>query len=137
MVPLNCFYDIRRENSKDRFIYYDQEFYWENCPAKAILHRSLSLIYDGTDKEFEQFIPRKEIMDRFGLTECEDIWSRMSSKFTQKLRNQAELETYYRNRRVNARICIQTGKRLIMMQELIMICLLIYLRVSMMKQVIR
>ena len=103
MVPLNCFYDIRRENSKDRFIYYDQEFYWENCPAKAILHRSLSLIYDGTDKEFEQFIPRKEIMDRFGLTECEDIWSRMSSKFTQKLRNQAELETYYRNRRVNAR----------------------------------
>lgn len=103
MVPLNCFYDGSRKNPRDRFIYYDQEFYIENCPAKAILHRSLSLIYDGTDSEFEQLIPRKEIMDRFGLTECEDIWSRMSSKFTQKLRNQAELETYYRNRRVNGR----------------------------------
>ncbi len=103
MVPLNCFYDVSRKNPKDRYIYYDQEFYIENCPAKAILHRSLSLIYDGTDSEFEQLIPRKEIMDRFGLTECEDIWSRMSSKFTQKLRNQAELETYYRNRRVNSR----------------------------------
>lgn len=103
MVPLNCFYDGSRKNPRDRFIYYDQEFYIENCPAKAILHRSLSLLYDVTDSEFEQLIPRKEIMDRFGLTECEDIWSRMSSKFTQKLRNQAELETYYRNRRVNGR----------------------------------
>ena len=103
MVPLNCFYDGSRKNPRDRFIYYDQEFYIENCPAKAILHRSLSLLYDVADSEFEQLIPRKEIMDRFGLTECEDIWSRMSSKFTQKLRNQAELETYYRNRRVNGR----------------------------------
>ena len=103
MVPLNCFYDGSRKNPRDRFIYYDQEFYIENCPAKAILHRSLSLLYDVADSEFEQLIPRKEIMDRFGLTECEDIWSRMSSKFTQKLRNQAELEIYYRNRRVNGR----------------------------------
>lgn len=112
MVPLNCFYDGSRKNPRDRFIYYDQEFYIENCPAKAILHRSLSLIYDGTDSEFEQLIPRSEIMDRFGLTECEDIWSHMSSKFTQKLRNQAELETYYRNRRVNARTLYTNREKL-------------------------
>lgn len=112
MVPLNCFYDGSRKNPRDRFIYYDQEFYIENCPAKSILHRSLSIIYDGTDKEFEQLIPRSEIMDRFGLTECEDIWSHMSSKFTQKLRNQAELETYYRNRRVNARTLYTNREKL-------------------------
>ncbi len=112
MVPLNCFYDGSRKNPRDRFIYYDQEFYIENCPAKSILHRSLSIIYDGTDKEFEQLIPRSEIMDRFGLTECEDIWSHMSSKFTQKLRNQAELETYYRNRRVDARTLYTNREKL-------------------------
>lgn len=112
MVPLNCFYDAGVKEPKDRFIYYDQEFYWENCPAKAILHRSLSIIYDGTDKEFELLIPRSELMDRFGLTECEDIWSHMSSKFTQKLRNQAELETYYRNRRVNARMLYTNREKL-------------------------
>lgn len=112
MVPLNCFYDGSRKNPRDRFIYYDQEFYIENCPAKSILHRSLSIIYDGTDKEFEQLIPRSEIMDRFELTECEDIWSHMSSKFTQKLRNQAELETYYRNRRVNARTLYTNREKL-------------------------
>ena len=37
MVPLNCFYDGTIEDSRSRFIYYDQEFYWDNCPAKAIM----------------------------------------------------------------------------------------------------
>ena len=32
MVPLNCFYDESAKDAKSRFIYYDQEFYWENCP---------------------------------------------------------------------------------------------------------
>lgn len=104
MVPLNCFYDGTIEDSKSRFIYYDQEFYWDNCPAKAIMYRSISIIYDGTDKEFERIMPRTELLNRYGLAECEDVWQRMSSRFTETLRNQKPLRPYYENKRVDGRI---------------------------------
>lgn len=104
MVPLNCFYDVSIADSKNRFIYYDQEFYIENCPAKAIMYRSITIIYDGTDREFERLIPRKEVLERYGLTECEDIWMRMSAHFTETLRNQKALRPYYENKRVDGRI---------------------------------
>lgn len=103
MMPLNCFYDAGQKNPKDRFIYYDQEFYWENCPAKAVMYRAITIIYDGTDKEFETLIPREKLFERYGLTECSDMWIRMSSRFTDVLRNQKELRPYYERKRVNAR----------------------------------
>ena len=104
MVPLNCFYDGTIEDSRSRFIYYDQEFYWDNCPAKAIMYRSISIIYDGTDKEFERIMPRTELLNRYGLAECEDIWQRMSSRFTETLRKQKQLRPYYENKRIDGRI---------------------------------
>lgn len=104
MVPLNCFYDESAKDAKSRFIYYDQEFYWENCPAKAVMYRSITIIYDGTDKEFERIVPRRELFDRYGLSECEDMWQRMSSRFTDVLRNQKPLRPYYENKRIDGRI---------------------------------
>lgn len=103
MVALNCFYDSTRQNPKERFIFYDQEFFWENCPAKAILYRSIVIIYDSTDKEFEKLVPKEQLFERYGLTECMDIWSRMSSRFTDVLRNVDILEPYFRKKRCNAR----------------------------------
>lgn len=104
MVLLNCFYDDAIKDSKARFIFYDQEFYIENCPAKAILYRSISMIYDGADKEFEELIPQNELMQRYELVECSDIWQRMSDRFTSQLRNQKELAEYYYDKRCDGRI---------------------------------
>lgn len=104
MVPLNCFYDNRQKNPKDRYIYYDQEFYWENCPAKAIMYRAITIIYDGMDKEFEGIIPQKVLFERYGLTECIDIWSRMSYRFIDQLRNQKGLRTYYEKKKIDTRV---------------------------------
>lgn len=101
MVPLNCFYDEAAKNEKDRFIYYDQEFYWENCPANVIMYRSISIIYDGTDKQFERIVPRREMMERYQLTECENIWCRLASRFTIELRNQEELTPFYNKKRTD------------------------------------
>ena len=101
MVPLNCFYNEAAKTEKDRFIYYDQEFYWENCPANVIMYRSISIIYDGTDKQFERIVPRREMMERYQLTECEDIWCRLASRFTTELRNQEELTPFYNKKRTD------------------------------------
>ena len=104
MMPLNCFYDAEQKNPKDRYIYYDQEFYWENCPAKAVMYRAITIIYDGTDKEFERIIPKEKLFERYGLNECSDIWIRMSSRFTEVLRNQKELRPYYEKKRTDGRV---------------------------------
>lgn len=68
------------------------------------MYRSITIIYDGTDKEFERIVPRRELFDRYGLSECEDMWQRMSSRFTDVLRNQKPLRPYYENKRVDDRI---------------------------------
>lgn len=112
MVPLNCFYDVSNSETKNRFIYYDQEFYIENCPAKAIMYRSLSIIYDGTDREFEKAVPIKELLERYDLAECEDIWIRMAGRFTDTLRNQEALAPYYENKRVDYPILYNNRVRL-------------------------
>lgn len=104
MMPLNCFYDVSQKNPKDRFIYYDQEFYWNNCPAKAVMYRAITIIYDGTDQEFEELIPKEKLFDRYGLIECSDIWRRMSGRFTDALRNQKVLIPYYEKERIDGRV---------------------------------
>ena len=68
------------------------------------MYRSISIIYDGTDKEFERIMPRTELLNRYGLAECEDIWQRMSSRFTETLRKQKQLRPYYENKRIDGRI---------------------------------
>ena len=112
MVPLNCFYDNDEKNPKKKFIYYDQEFYWENCPAKAIMYRAITIIYDGMDKEFERIIPKEELFKRYELLECKDLWVRMSARFTDKLRNQQYLKLYYDNKKVNVRTLYTNRERI-------------------------
>lgn len=112
LVPLNCFYDATALDCKSRFIYYDQEFYVENCPAKAIMYRSIIIIFDSSDKEFERIVSRKEILSRYGLLECEDIWKRMENRFLENLRNQKLLQGYYDNKKINYRILYTNREKL-------------------------
>ncbi len=98
MVPLNCFYVEEYDNPLHRFVYYDQEFYWENCPANAIIYRSIIIIYDNTDNEFEALVPKEFFFERYGLFECMDIWECMSMRFNSELRNQREMAPYYYNK---------------------------------------
>lgn len=112
MVPLNCFYDESIPDPKNRFRYYDQEFYVENCPAKAIMYRSITIVYDGTDKYFERMVSKDELLERYGLVECSDIWLRMAGRFTGTLRNQKALRPYYEKKKVDGRILYSNREKI-------------------------
>lgn len=112
MVPLNCFYDESIPDPKNRFRYYDQEFYVENCPAKAIMYRSITIVYDGTDKDFERMVSKDELLERYGLVECSDIWLRMAGRFTGTLRNQKALRPYYEKKKVDGRILYSNREKI-------------------------
>lgn len=94
LVPLNCFY------IDGEFVFYDQEFYQENCPANVIIMRLVDHIYRG-GLEMESILSREYFIDRYQLGKNLDKWRRISGEFLSKLRHQRELrvfnERYQRN----------------------------------------
>lgn len=87
MVPLNAFY------SNDDFLFFDQEFYIENCPAKAVIYRAILIPYCG-DWEVHRLCPLSIMLERYGLAEKQEYWQHYADTFLEKLRdpeNWAEL----------------------------------------------
>lgn len=83
MVPLNAFF-------KDGdFLFFDQEFYLENCPAKAIIYRALLIPYCG-DPEVERLCPKQTMLRRYGLIEKWEYWHKYTDDFFRCLRDPDE-----------------------------------------------
>ena len=62
LIPLNAFFD------KGEILFFDQEYVRENYPAKYVLFRAIHYAYVFTP-ELEKRVPRRELMERFGITE--------------------------------------------------------------------
>lgn len=92
LVCLNCFY------IDGEFVFYDQELYMDNLPAKTILLRTIHLIYRG-NPQLEQYVPYNMMMERYGLQEYRDMFGRFTSKFLDELRNDRELLSYHKTHR--------------------------------------
>lgn len=103
LVVLNGFY-------KDSdFLFYDQELYVENLPAKAVLLRSIDFIYQYNGR-FELILPRNELLKRYHLAEYQDLFYKFIWRFLGKLRNDEELSKYNKEHRRNAGI-INTNRQ--------------------------
>lgn len=92
LVSLNCFY------IEGEFVFYDQELYVENLPAKAILLRTINFVYRGNTR-MEQALPLKEVMERYHLSEYQELWNRFAGHFLNDLRNDTQLASYYKQHR--------------------------------------
>ena len=90
LVPLNCFYQ------NDEFLFYDQEFFWENEAANLILWRALIIVYDG-NPTLNSAIPISDMMDRYGITPFVYEFSLKSGNYFRKLRNQEILQNFNKN----------------------------------------
>lgn len=89
LVPLNCFY------ADGKFLFYDQESYVENLPAKVILVRTIDLIYMGNPQLF-RLMPIEEVKEKYGLMECQDLFYHFVGRFLNELRNDQLLRFYHR-----------------------------------------
>lgn len=87
LVPLNAF---RVEN---KFVFYDQEFYIDNCPANLIMLRCIDIIYMG-DLNVEKSIPKNKLLERYGIVENAGKYRKITNDFLGKLRNKIELASY-------------------------------------------
>ncbi len=105
MVPLNAFY-------KDgQFMFYDQEVYVENLPAKVIMTRVIDLIYAG-NYELYKALSIDELKDRYGLNACKSLFYDFVAKFLDDLRNDNELSSYYKQVRPKMEIINSNRQRM-------------------------
>lgn len=94
LVPLNAFYD-----GKD-YIYYDQELYIENLPAKVIMLRTIDIVY-LKNEYLEDLLSAEDLKKRYGLLQCQDLFCAFTRKFLRDLRNDRILKDYHKMVRKN------------------------------------
>lgn len=105
LIPLNSFYD------GEDYLFYDQETYVENLPAKTIMHRTLITIYLGNWR-LNHILPIEKLRERYGLNACRQLFARFTSKFLNELRNDRILRDYHKAVRKNADIIHSNRQRM-------------------------
>lgn len=105
LVTLNCFW------MKDSFVFYDQELFLENVPAKAILVRSIEFIYKFND-QLDNIIPRKELLERYGLSEHMGLYQKFIKLFLNTLREDDGLSDYFKEGRREGKKVVENRKRM-------------------------
>lgn len=95
LIPLNSFYE------DGEFIFYDQEVYVENLPAKVILSRAVDTVYLG-NWQLNSILPIEELRERYGLLQCRTLFNKFTGRFLARLRNDRILRPYHKEVRRNA-----------------------------------
>ena len=93
------------------YVFFDQELYVENLPAKAIMLRNIDLLYHG-DTRMEVILPRKELLERYKLDSCIEIYYAHIGHFLNKLRNDDILYSYHLAHRRNHEIVHSNRQRM-------------------------
>ncbi len=105
LVTLNCFY------IDDAFVFYDQELYLENVPAKAIMIRTIEFIYKFND-QFDNIIPRGELFERYGMKQYMALYQKFISYFLKVLRDDDGLSDYFKEGRRELDTILENRKRM-------------------------
>ncbi len=105
LVALNCFW------TDDGFVFYDQEMYVENLPAKTILLRTIGLIY-RENCQLERALPSYLVKKRFNLDRFQNLFDYFTDRYLNHLRNDDLLRTYHNNVRRDVGIVNSNRQRM-------------------------
>lgn len=105
LVTLNSFY------LDGDYIFYDQEFCMENCPANVVIMRMVRSLYFG-NVEMEEILPSSFFMERYGLNAERNLWTKIEEDFLGELRKGKELRSYRKQNRRNFPLLLLNRKRM-------------------------
>lgn len=105
MVSINCFH------VKNKFVFFDQEFYVENLPAATLLLRTIDFIYQG-NAQLEKIIPKKHLLERYHLNRYQELFRKFTYVFFQNILNKQELSLYHKARRADMEVLNSNRQRI-------------------------
>lgn len=105
LVSLNCFF------IDGDFVFYDQELYVENLPAKVILHRTIHFIYRN-NVQLEKILPMSQVLEKYHMAEYMELWNQFTGCFLTDLRNDAELSGYHKMYRPRKKVIYSNRQKM-------------------------
>ncbi|MCM1174194.1 MAG: adenylyltransferase/cytidyltransferase family protein [Blautia sp.] len=105
LVSLNCFF------TEGTFVFYDQEMFLENVPAKALMVRTIEFIYKFND-QLDGILPRRELFERYGMLEHMGLYQKFIGHFLNILREDDGLSDYFKEGRREYEAVMENRRRM-------------------------
>jgi len=96
LTTINC---VRNEEG---YIFFDQEYYVEKFPAKALIYRSIDFIF--RIPKLENYISRESLLEKYDLKADENVWRNYYSRPLNDIVHDAEVASLYRGNRQDLRL---------------------------------
>ncbi|MCI8345126.1 MAG: hypothetical protein HFJ42_04060 [Clostridia bacterium] len=95
----NGYIDLSFENvfCEDEYVFYDQEWYFENVPLEFILYRAINNLYNYNVSKIEQKLNKENMLEKFNLTIFTPYFEKLESKIQKEILDE-ETVNKYRNR---------------------------------------
>lgn len=107
LIPLNCFYSLE----KDEYLFFDQEFVRENCPAGYVMFRAIHYIYCFTDNA-QRYYPKQKLIEKYKLQNVWDTYVKEENRFLDEVRNQKLYTQFYKWAAVDYKRIFENALRL-------------------------
>ncbi len=88
--------DLSFENIfyEDEYLFYDQEWYFENIPLEFILYRAINNLYTYNKEELEKKISKKDIINHFKLEEYVNYFDKLEEKIQKEILDEQTVMKY-------------------------------------------
>ena len=106
MVPLNSFF------VDGEFVFFDQEYMVEYCPANALICRMIATFYSSNYEEGYNIYPDHDLLDRYGLMEYRRHWEEMEWRFLDLIKEKENWEDFYDGKTLDVAEAYENRKRL-------------------------
>lgn len=92
----NGYIDLSFENvfCEDEYVFYDQEWYFENVPLEFILYRAINNLYNYNVSKIEQKLNKKDILQKFNLTTFIPYFEELESKIQKEILDEETVNEY-------------------------------------------
>ena len=97
-IVKKAYIDLVFENTfiiEERFVFFDQEWVFENLPLEFILYRAINNMY-MYNQEIQNKLSKEDLLERFGLLEFLKLFEQ-SEKMIQDVIIDKNMENYYNN----------------------------------------
>lgn len=95
LTTINCI------KGNDGFVFFDQEFYINHLPVKALIYRAIAFIYSKPG--LGKICPMDDMLEKYGLKKDRATWVRLCNKPLDKILHQKELHVEYKNNNLDYR----------------------------------